>query len=92
LVTIRNSIPIYYLLAIRDFYLEPGRENIDENYIGIVKDFFSRTKHSYWNDAGVILSIAKYEKELELDAEFEESRFRIKDLRPDLLEWHDLLR
>lgn len=92
LVTIRNSIPIYYLLAVGDFYLEPGRENIDENYINIVRDFFSRTKHSYWNDAGVVLSIAKYEKELGLDDEFEESRLRIKDLRPDLLEWHDLFR
>ena len=92
LVTVRNSIPIYYLLAVKDFYAEPGENNADEKYAEIVKDFFARVKHKYWNDAGVISSVAKYEKKLGLEKEFEESKLRISKLRPDLLEWHESFR
>lgn len=92
LVTTRNSIPIYYFLAIKDVYKAPGEGNYDEKYINEVRDFFKKTKEDYSNDVGVILSVAKYEKKLGLKEDFENSVNRIKNLRPDLLNWHESLR
>ncbi|MFZ2663843.1 MAG: hypothetical protein WAX66_00560 [Patescibacteria group bacterium] len=92
LVTIRNSIPLYYFLAVKDLNTGSGVGNIDEGYISYTKEFFRNTKNSYWNDAGVISSVAKYEKKLGLVDEYEESVERIKELRPDLLEWNDSFR
>jgi hypothetical protein len=92
LVTIRNSIPLYYFLAVDDVFLSPGPDNLDEKYVLDVKDFYEKTKNKYWSDVGVILSIAKYEKKLGLDESYEKSVYRIGELRPDLLEWHESLR
>ena len=92
LVTIRNSIPLYYFLAIRDVFLSPGSENMDDSYLSIVEDFYKKTKERYWSDVGVVLSIAKYEKKLGLETEYGESISRIEELRPDLLNWHESLR
>jgi len=92
LVTIRNSIPIYYFLAIKDLYIISGADNIDPNYIGPVSDFYKKAKSVYWSDVGVLLSVAKYEKRLGMLDEYEESASRIKELRPDILEWHELFR
>ena len=92
LVTIRNSIPIYYFLAVGDIYKAPGDDNYDDKYIGYVKDFFNDIKNRYPNDVGVILSVAKYEKKLGLEESYKNSVGRIKFLRPDLLEWHELFR
>jgi hypothetical protein len=92
LVTIRNSIPLYYFLAVKDLSLTSGPKNLDEEFVNYTKDFFAITKDAYWNDAGVIASLAKYEKKLGLDTEYEKSVERIKILRPDLLEWHESFR
>jgi len=92
LVTIRNSIPIYYFLAVGDVYKAPGKDNYDEKYIELVKDFFNDTKRNYSNDVGVLVSIAKYEKKLGLEESYQDSVTRIEFLRPDLLEWHELFR
>jgi len=88
LVTIRNSVPLYYLIAINDMYKKPGRENLDIKYIGTVKKFFSDTKQKYPNDVGVYVLIAGYEKKLGFDAEYKSSIERIRELRPDLLQWY----
>jgi len=92
LVTIRNSIPLYYFLAVKDISLTSGEENIDGEFVTYTKDFFEMAKNRYWNDAGVISSLAKYEKKLGLSNEYEVSVERIKVLRPDLLEWHESFR
>lgn len=92
LVTIRNSIPIYYFLAIRSVVLESGSDNLDETYGEITSGFFEATKKRFWNDAGVIVSIAKYEKKLNFQSGYEESMERIKQIRPDLLEWNESFR
>jgi len=62
------------------------------NYSGAVKEFFQNTKDKYWHDAGVISTIAKYEKRLSFLTEYQESVNRIKEIRPDLLEWHPSFR
>lgn len=92
LVTIRNSIPIYYFLAVEDVFLSPGAENVDEKYSTLVKEFYQNVKKDYWSDVGVILSIAKYEKRLGFDKGYEASLKRIEELRPDILEWHESIR
>lgn len=90
--TTRNSIPLYYFLAIND-YLEPSStDNIDTNFIDTTKDFYAKTKQRYENDAGVLVSIAKYEKKLGLEKEYLESIGRIKILRSDLLDWNEDLK
>jgi hypothetical protein len=92
LVTIRNSIPLYYFLAVKDINVPAGKENIDSEYAPYTIEFFKMVKKIYWNDAGVIASIAKYEKKLGFDNDYEVSVERIKTLRPDLLEWNEAFR
>jgi len=92
LVTIRNSIPLYYFIAVRDLSVGPGASNVDEKYIDYTKEFFRAAKRNYWNDVGVISSLAKYEKKLGLKIEYEESLERIEFLRPDLPEWNESFR
>lgn len=89
LVTIRNSIPLYYLIAIKDIYKKPGKDNIDKKYLEIVKSFFKDTKKKYPNDVGVYVLIAGYERSLEFDEEHKNSIERIRILRPDLLQWYE---
>ena len=92
LVTLRNSVPIYYFLAVEDVSLTSGILNLDENYLGITKEFFKTLKDKYPHDIGVVTLLAKYERKLGLDEEYLESREIVKDLRPELLEWHESFR
>lgn len=92
LVTIRNSIPLYYFLSVKDINLPAGVDNIDSEFSVYTVEFFNMVKSKYWNDTGVISSIAKYEKQMGLDNEYEVSVERIKILRPDLLEWNESFR
>lgn len=88
LVTARNSVPLYYLIAINDVYKKPGKENLDVRYVEVVKKFFSDMKRRYPNDVGVYVLIAGYEKKLGFDTEYKNSIERIRELRPDLLQWY----
>jgi tetratricopeptide (TPR) repeat protein len=81
LVTLRNVIPLYYFLA-----------EIDGKYLPVTRDYFRQVKYRFSNDAGVVVSIAKYEKKLGLTEDFNESVEIIKKLRPDLLNWHESFR
>lgn len=92
LVTTRNSIPLYYFLAVDDVYKGSGEENLDERYATQAIEFFEKTKKRYSNDVGVILAVAKYEKKLGLSENYNESVSRIEKLRPELPEWHELFR
>ena len=92
LVTLRNSVPIYYFLAVEDVSLTSGILNLDENYLGITKEFFKILKDKYSRDIGVVTLLAKYERKLGLDKEYLESREIVKDLRPELLDWHESFR
>ena len=92
LVTVRNAVPLYYFLAVGDVYKTPGKDNYDEKYIDYVKEYFNDTKNKYPNDVGVVVGVAKYEKKLGLEESYQGSVNRIKLLRPDLLEWHELFR
>lgn len=92
LVTLRNSVPIYYFLAVKDVSLISGILNTDPIYLPITKEFFKTLKDNYSYDVGVIALLAKYEKKLGLDAEYLESRKIVERLRPELLNWHESFR
>jgi hypothetical protein len=92
LVTIRNELPLYYFLALKDIGLGTTQNNTDPRYLGIAKEFFESNKKRFWNDAGVIASVAKYEKKLGFVQEYSESVQRIMILRPDLLDWYESFR
>jgi hypothetical protein len=92
LVTLRNSIPLYYFLAVEDVFLRSGPDNLDQEYSSETIAFYEKIKERYWSDVGVILSVAKYEKRLGLTDEYRKSVNRVRELRPDLLDWHESLR
>jgi tetratricopeptide (TPR) repeat protein len=92
LVTLRNCIPLYYFLAVKDISIPAGINNVDEKYLLIVWDHFRQIKSRFDHDAGAVSSIAKYEKKLGLTEDFNESVEIIKRLRPDLLEWYESIR
>jgi hypothetical protein len=92
LVTIRNSIPLYYFLACGNINFPSGADNIDKDYLVIAQKYFVSVKEKYSHDAGVITTVAKYEKKLGLVNDYNESVKIIGKLRPDLLEWHESFR
>jgi tetratricopeptide (TPR) repeat protein len=90
--TIRDSIPLYFFLASKDLSKPASPENIDEEYIQIAQSYLEKVKQQYPNDVGVQITVAKYEKRLNLEENRSQTLHEIEHLRPDLLEWHpDLL-
>ncbi|OGC46524.1 hypothetical protein A2V49_00555 [candidate division WWE3 bacterium RBG_19FT_COMBO_34_6] len=92
LATIRNSIPLYYFLTIKDLNRSGSKDNIDEQYLQITKEFFSGLKNLYPNDLGLFVDVAKYEKKLGLTEDFNYSLSVIIKLRPDIVTWNENLR
>jgi hypothetical protein len=92
LVTIRNIFPLYYFLAMNDISLGTADNNTDPKYIEITKEFLESNKKRFWNDAGVVASVANYERKLGFVREYGESVQRIMELRPDLLNWYESFR
>ncbi|MBN1162871.1 hypothetical protein JXA34_03975 [Patescibacteria group bacterium] len=88
LVTIRNSVPLYYYLSVHDYSLPPSVDNLDDRFIRYAADFFETVKERYSHDVGVITLIAKYENRLGLYEEYNDSVSLVEKLRPDLLDWH----
>lgn len=92
LATIRNNTPIHYLLALKNIEQPVSAQNLDPVFLSEAKNYFEQTKKLYPNDVGVYTLIAGYEKKLGLTKEFNESIARIKELRPDLLDWQEDLK
>lgn len=92
LVTLRNSVPIYYFLAVKDIFGAMSIENTDDYYISQTKNFYKDFKNKFSNDIGVVTLIAKYEKKLGLIKEYKESEDIVRKIRPDLLNWHESFR
>lgn len=89
LVTAKNLVFTYYILATNSLEIPAGKENTDQNYISETKDFFNYIKHKYDTDVGIFALTAKYEKNLNLVEEFNKSVEKVQTLRPDLLDWHE---
>lgn len=88
LVTLRNMVPVYYFLAIDDLGNVEASENIDSNYAQTTKDFFNKVKNYSSTDVGLPVLTAKYERRLGFYEMLENSKTKVRELRPDLLEWH----
>ena len=76
--------PLYYFLA--------GYPKPDPVYLSLTIKFLETTKHRFSQDAGVVSLVAKYEKELGLMDDYNESVRMVAVLRPDLLQWYDSFR
>ncbi len=79
ILTLRESIPLYYLLTLWDFE-HSGLQSV-----------LNRVKSFSPNDAGVMVLAAKYERKSGSIEHYEETIRKIKRLRPDLLRWHPSL-
>ncbi|RJR26933.1 hypothetical protein C4561_04105 [candidate division WWE3 bacterium] len=89
LVTIRNSIPLYYFLAAEDLTRPGNEDNVDEEFLPETIYFYKLVKDISPDDVGVYVLLAKYEKRLGLFEAYQESVEKVRELRPDLLEWHE---
>ncbi len=87
LATLRNTIPLMYLLSLQN----PLEATVDLNYLSKTKEFYAYLFENYPNDVGILVSLAHYQKKLGLEEDLAQTLPRIKQLRPDLLEWHPLL-
>mgnify|MGYP001432547169 CR=1 FL=1 len=88
LTTLRNIIPLYYFLALTDITADRGPENIDEVYLKVARDYYQYLKDTYPNDLGIITDVAEYERKLYLNEEYSDSVEMVKNLRPEIINWH----
>jgi len=89
LATLRNVVPIYYLLAVNNIEKSAAPENVDQQYLQETQKFYKNLKSTYLNDLGVYTEIAEYEKKLGLTKDYQESYKKAQQLRPDIVEWHN---
>lgn len=92
IVTIRNSIPLYYFLAANDLSKPASPKNVDPNFLPITNGFYQKVKNRFPNDVGFYVLLAKYQKRLNLVEGYAESADKIEDLRPDLFDWYEGLK
>jgi tetratricopeptide (TPR) repeat protein len=92
IVTLRNSVPLYYFLAVEDVTRDIGPDNVDEDLVNETKAFYRHAKTKSPSDVGIYVLLAKYEHRLGMQEELEESIKRIRSLRPDLIDWHPSLK
>ena len=89
LATLRNNVPIYYYLALKDITSKKNADkNIDPYYYKEAVSYFKQVKTSYPDDLGVAVLIAKHELLLGMTTEHAKSIENITRLRPDILNWY----
>lgn len=91
LATLRDIVPIYYYLSVKDISKLNTNENIDTKYLLKTQTYFDTLKKYSPNDVGIYVLLADYEKRLSLDSGYKETELIIKNLRPDLLDWYPSL-
>ncbi len=84
LVTLRNNIPVYYLLSseieVNDETYKVFKKLVENYYIKMGE--YSKT------DVGLFALLYKYENKMGLNTLAKQSENRINELRPDLFEWY----
>ena len=80
LATLRNSVPLYYFLALGD-----------EKYLPIALSYFEKLEQLSSTDVGIEVLLLDYKEKLGQAQEAEKNFLNIQKLRPDLLEWHPVL-
>ncbi len=89
LATLRNVIPLYYFLTIENIKRPITDNNIDQMYIPVTANYYRGLKDTYDNDLGIFADVAEYERKLFLTEDFEISLEKVRQLRPEILEWHE---
>ncbi len=89
LVTIRNIIPLYYFISAQNILVGASPENVDPEYKPYAEAFYEYHKYYSPEDVGLLALIAKYEKRLNMDKDYEDTVAKVKELRPDLLDWYE---
>ena len=92
LATLRNVIPLYYLLSIKDVKEPNGTESIDPEYISETRNYFAMLKNVYTNDLGMFAEIAEYEKKLGLVNDYNYTHEQAMEMRPDIVDWYGAFR
>ena len=87
LVTLRNIVPYYYFLAVEDLQEPERQDNIDTEFLPTTIEYLEYLSNRYSWDLGVQVLVAKYQKKLGLTELYENKIEKIRQLRPDLLEW-----
>lgn len=54
----------------------------------VARAYFADVKSAYSTDVGILVQIGKYEKKVSLESDFIKTTQMIRELRPDLLDWH----
>ena len=99
LATLRGNISLYYFLALKDLVdATANPDQIDQevsvptptdpHYRKLADDYYTKLSQEYPNDVGLQTQIAKYQKLLGLKSEYNETLQKVKNLRPDLLDWY----
>lgn len=88
LATLRNSIPLYYFLAVKDLEQPVTENNLDQDYLPVTQNYYQDLKVKYPNDLGLLTDLADYEKKLFLLQDYQETVNMVETLRPDVLQWH----
>lgn len=89
LVTIRNIIPMYYFLATKNILVGASPENVDKDYFPYTSAFYYLVEDISPNDVGMYALLAKYERRLNMKSSYEYTISKVKELRPDLLNWFE---
>lgn len=89
IITVKGAISIYYFLATKDLTRSAGPENIDSEFVDITKSFYKHIWNKSPNDIGIFVLLHTYSKRLGFKDLADESRQKIQELRPDLLEWYN---
>lgn len=96
LATLRGSISLYYSLSIKDLTAVVGANDLtvvdpnnrDPYYLTLTSSYYDNLSQKYPNDVGLQTQIAKYQKLLNLESEYEATLENVKRLRPDLVYWY----
>jgi tetratricopeptide (TPR) repeat protein len=91
LATLRNSAMFYYFLAVKDLSRPASAQNTDPKFLPAANAYFNRLKKAAPNDVGVYVLLAPLERDLGMATESKEDFEKIRELRPDLLEWYEKL-
>lgn len=90
LATLRGLIPLHYFLTLQDLRGASLGENssFDFEYFAGARAYYNFMFATYPNDVGILTQLAKYQKLLGLSDDYNLTLNRVKELRPDLLNWY----
>jgi hypothetical protein len=88
LVIKRNVIPLYYFLSLDDLKKDTIVDNFDQEYLLNASDYLNKLSKEHRDDVGVVAQVATYQKKLGLMDDYVSSKEKVRELRPDLLDWY----